>query len=182
MKDQLKLLVELQRHDARIQELEQMNKVWPQKLEAMRSDLQKVEQLLQRERLQLDETEAWRQRQDDERRAEEDQLVKAKQRASQVKNVKEAMASERELQATRKLAQEREEEVVKLGGAVETAKKSIAQHEGDLDSLRKHVVDEEAAAQAKTVEIDAQIIEARKGREEMAARVSPSVLKKYSSI
>jgi predicted nucleic acid-binding Zn-ribbon protein len=182
MKDQLKLLVELQRHDARIQELEQMKKVWPQKLEAMQSDLQKVEQLLSRERSQLDETEAWRKRQEDERRAEEDQLLKAKQRASQVKNVKEAMASERELQATRKMAQEREEEVVKLGGAVEVAKKSIAQHEGDLETLRQHVLDEEAAAQTKTIEIDAQIGEAKKGREEVAARVSPSVLKKYSSI
>ena len=66
-------------------------------------------------------------------RTEEAHLVRAKQKSSMVKNVKEHMATERELQNTRKLAQEREEEVLKLIEAVETAKKSIAQHETDLD-------------------------------------------------
>ena len=49
MKEQIKLLIELQKHDARIQELEGMKKVWPQKLEALRGDVQKVEDLLARE-------------------------------------------------------------------------------------------------------------------------------------
>ena len=41
MKEQIKLLIELQKHDARIQELEGMKKVWPQKLEALQGDVKK---------------------------------------------------------------------------------------------------------------------------------------------
>jgi predicted nucleic acid-binding Zn-ribbon protein len=182
MKEQLKLLAELQRHDARIQELEGMRKVWPQKLEALNGDLKKVEALLGRERLQLEETESWRRRQEEEMKSEEAQLIKAKQKSSLVKNAKELMANERELQTTRKLAQEREEEVLKLVEAVEAAKKSIAQHEADLEALRAHVVSEEATAQGKVAELEAQIADERKLRDVAAARVRPEVLKKYSSI
>ena len=52
----------------------------------------------------------------------------------------------------------------------------------DLQTLREHVSSEEETARVKTAEIDAQIADARKLRDEAAARVSPQVLKKYSSI
>ena len=49
------------------------------------------------------------------------------------KNLKEQMATERELQSTRKLAQEREEEVLKLMEVVETAKQRIVHHEVQIE-------------------------------------------------
>ncbi len=182
MKDQLKLLLEVQRHDARIQELAGMQKVWPQKLEALNGDLKKVEAMLAKERGQLEETESWRRKQEAEQKDEEAALLKAKQKSGMVKNTKEMMANERELQATRKMAQDREEEVKKLVGAVDTAKKSITQHEADFETLKKHVSDETAAAQAKVVEVAGQIAEERKLRDVAAKRVEPSAMKKYSTI
>ena len=182
MKEELKLLVELQRHDARIQELEGMRKVWPQKLEAMRGDVAKVETLLERERVELKEAEAWRHQQEDEMRSEEAHLVRAKQKSALVKNVKEHMANERELQATRKLAQEREEEVLKLMEAVTEKQKSIAVHEDDVGKLKAHVEAEAKAAEAKMAEIDGQMADERKLREVAAARCRPDTLRKYSSI
>jgi predicted nucleic acid-binding Zn-ribbon protein len=182
LKAQLLLLTELQRHDARIQELEQMLKAFPQKLEAMDLDAKKVEAMLERERAQLAETESWRRRQEDEMKAEESRAIAAKQRSSAVKNAKEYMANERELQATRKSAQERQEEVLKLVEAVETAKKSIAQHEADFAALQEHVAGEETTAKTKMAELQAQITEERKLRDVAAARVRPDVLKKYAAI
>lgn len=159
-----------------------MVKAFPTKLEAMNEDVKRVEQMLERERLQLAETESWRKRQEDEMKSEEDRAVAAKQRSAAVKNAKEYMASERELQATRKSAQERQEEVAKLVEAVETAKKSIAQHEADFTALKEHVAAEEKAANDKIAELQAQIAGERKLREVAAARVRPDVLKKYSAI
>jgi predicted nucleic acid-binding Zn-ribbon protein len=182
LKDQLLLLTELQRHDARIQELEGMLKAFPAKLEAMNLDLKKVEALLERERAQLLETESWRKRQEDEMKSEEARAIAAKQRSAAVKNAKEYMASERELQATRKSAQDREEEVLKLVGSMESAKKSIEQHEADLAALKLHVDGEEKTAREKMGEIEKQIGEERKVRDVAAQRVRPDVLKKYSTI
>jgi predicted nucleic acid-binding Zn-ribbon protein len=182
LKDQLLLLTELQRHDARIQELEQMVKAFPAKLEGMSADLKRVEQMLERERTQLTDTESWRQRQEDEMKSEETRAIQAKQRSAAVKNAKEYMANERELQATRKQAQEREEEVLKLVDAVESAKKSITQHEADFTALKEHVAAEEQTAREKIAELEGQIAAERKEREVAAARVRPDVLKKYSTI
>jgi predicted nucleic acid-binding Zn-ribbon protein len=182
LKEQLKLLIELQRHDARIQELEGMVKAFPQKLEAMRADLQKVEALLGRERSQLEETESWRRELEQQMKDEESQLIKAKQKSALVKNAKEHMANERELETNRKQTAEREAEVLKLIEAVDSAKKSITQHESDLDALRKHVSMEDEAARLKIVELEAQISEVRKLRQVAADRVEPNVLKKYAAI
>jgi uncharacterized protein len=182
LKDQLLLLTELQRHDARIQELEQMVKAFPTKLEAMNADLKRVESLLDRERAQLTDTESWRKRQEDEMKQQEQRALAAKQHSASVKNAKEYMASERELQATRKNASERGEEVSKLVGAVETAKTSIEQHEADFLALKAHVESEQKAADEKIAELQKQIAEERKGREVAAGRVRPDVLKKYSAI
>lgn len=159
-----------------------MVKAFPAKLEAMNADVKRVEGMLERERAQLTETEAWRKRQEDEMKSEEERAIAAKQRSAVVKNAKEYMASERELQATRKSAQERQEEVAKLVEAVETAKKSIAQHEADFAALKEHVAAEEKAANDKIAELQGQIAEERKLREVAAARVRPDVLKKYSAI
>jgi len=182
LKDQLLLLTELQRHDARIQELEQMVKSFPTKLEAMNADLKRVESLLERERAQLSDTESWRKRQEEDMKTQEQRAIAAKQHSAAVKNAKEYMASERELQATRKNAADRGEEVSKLVGAVEQAKTSIEQHEADFLALKEHVASEQKQADEKIAELQKQIAEERKGREVAAGRVRPDVLKKYSAI
>ena len=94
----------------------------------------------------LDETESWRRHQEDERKTQEADLLKAKQarKSSLVKNAGRDMANERELQANRKASAEREEEAVKLVGAVDTAKKSMGRHEGPISKARLlHVAEEE---------------------------------------
>lgn len=159
-----------------------MVKAFPTKLEGMTADLKRMEAMLDRERAQLSDTEGWRRRQEQEAKDEEARALMAKQRAGAVKNAKEYMASERELQATRKLATEREDEVAKLSGAVDQAKKSLEQHEADFNAMKTHIAGEEKAAQEKIAELQSKIAEERKERDVAAARVRPDVLKKYSAI
>lgn len=182
MKDQLKLLIELQVHDAKIQELEANLKAFPAKFESMQADVRKVEGMLERERAQLAETETWKKRQEQEARDQEDALIRAKQRSAMVKNVKEHMANERELELNRKTAQAREEEAAKLGTAVVSARAALSQHEADLVAMKSHVAEEESAARAQMSGVEAQIAAARAERELAAQRVEPAALKRYASI
>jgi uncharacterized protein len=182
LKDQLRLLIELQVHDAKIQELEGTLKSFPAQFEAMNADVRRVEALLERERTQLAETESWRKKQEEEARDQEEALIRARQRSQLVKNVKEHMANERELEISRKNAQAREDEVARLAGAVEAARKSLTQHEADLATMKEHVAGEQTAARAKMAEVEQQIADARKEREVAAARVEASALKRYSTI
>jgi len=182
LKDQLKLLIELQVYDAKIQELDGALKAFPAKFEAMNADVKKVETMLDRERAQLAETESWRKKQEQDANDQEDALIKARQRSGLVKNVKEHMANERELETNRKNAQSREEEVKRLAGAVETAKKSLVQHEADLAAMKSHVSDDELSARAQMTDVEQQIATIQKDREVAAARVDAAALKRYSSI
>jgi predicted nucleic acid-binding Zn-ribbon protein len=182
LKEQLSLLIELQVHDAKIQELEGTLKAFPAKFDAMQTDVRRVEQLLERERMQLTETESWRKKQESEARDQEEALIKARQRSQMVKNVKEHMASERDLETNRKNTQSREEEVARLGGAVESARTALTQHEADLETMKQHVAGEVEAAKSKMNEIEMQIATLKAEREVAAQRVDAPSLKRYSTI
>jgi uncharacterized protein len=182
LKDQLVLLEDLQRHDARLQEYDLTLKALPEKLQSLKNDLAKVEALLDRERASLAEIENFKGDLDAQLKDTEGNVAKTKAKMSQVRGGKEFSAVQREVETTKKMIGEREEEVLKLMTAIETSKKSVAAHEKDVLELRAHVAQEEAATQVKVDEIQAKIDAERVERDQLAAKVRPEVLKRYSTI
>lgn len=182
MKDQLRLLEALQRHDAHIQEIEGARRAIPAKLEDMRGDLSRLEALLEHERAALDESERWQRDKADEIKVEESQLSRAKQKLQQVKNTKEYMATQREVDTLRKMASETEEKLQQFTQAATEARDKIAAHQADVDKLRAVVAREEELAAKRLAELEASLGESRQGRDSAAAAVRPDVLKKYNNI
>lgn len=182
MREQLQLLEELQRYDARLQEYDAALKALPEKLQSLKNDLAKVEALLTRERASLAETEKFRRDLDGQLKSDESNIAKSKAKMAQVKTGKDYMAAQREVEATRKMASEREEELLKLIEAIETSKKSIAAHEKDVEDLRAVVATEEAATAGKVAELEQKVAAEKVERDAMAAKVRPDVLKKYGVI
>jgi predicted nucleic acid-binding Zn-ribbon protein len=182
LKDQLVLLEELQRHDARLQEYDATLKVLPEKLQALRNDLAKVEALLERERASLAEIEAFHRDLDSQLKSDEGNVAKSKAKLSQVRGGKDFSAVQREVEVTRKMIGEREEELLKLMSAIEASKKSIAEHEKDVAELRAHVAAEDASTSAKIAEIQERTAGERAERDVIAKKVRPDVLKRYGTI
>ena len=182
MKEQLKLLEELQRHDARLQELETTRKAIPEKLDSMRRDLRLLEDLLARERAELEEAERWRRDKEGEMKSEESALSKAKQKLAAVKNSKEYMATQREVENIRKMTAETEEKLLQFVDVAEKARGKIAAHTADVEKLRQMVEGEQAAAGAKLSALDADMARLRTERDAEAKAVRPDVLKKYNTI
>ena len=182
MIEQLKLLDELQRHDARLQEVDAALKALPEKVEALKKDLGRVDAMLTQERQSLAETEKFRRDLDGQLKADESNIVKAKAKLSQVKTGKDYMAAQREMEATRKLVGEREEEILRLLAAIEASKKSIAAHEKDVADLRAVVEREDQSTTAKIKELTDKSAGARAEREAIAKQVRPDLLKRYNAI
>jgi predicted nucleic acid-binding Zn-ribbon protein len=182
LKDQLRLLEDLQQHDAKLQEMQTALDAIPARLKRSKADLQRVEDMLTQERTQLAETEAYHRDQQRELANEEQLMQKAKIKLQAVKNSKEYMATQREMESTRKMASEREEEVIKLLAAIEEFKKKIAAHEADVNVIREQVAKDEAEAQSKVAEMQAQYDAAKKERDELAKAVKPDIMRRYSSI
>ena len=182
MRDQLKRLEDLQRHDAKIQELENARKAIPAKLAATQADLARVEAMLQTERAQVAETERYYSEQKNQLETDEEQVSGAKHKLSQAKNTKEYMAAQRETETRRDGVASREAEIAKLVEAIEVKKKVLLERAAGVQTLRESVEKDGEVARERIAEIDGKIGELRGERDKLAAEVKPDVLKRYSGI
>ena len=176
------MLEELQQHDAKVQELEVEARAIPARLAQLSEDVARVSAVLEREKVQLTETERYRSEQETQLRHEEQQLAKAKQKATQVKNQKEFMSLQREIETTRRLIGEREEEVLKLSEAVEAFRAKIRSHEADVAKLCEGFEAERASGDLRLAALSAEIAEHRQKRDAVAVRVRADVRRKYDAI
>jgi predicted nucleic acid-binding Zn-ribbon protein len=182
LRDQLKRLEELQRFDAQIQELTNALKGIPAKLEASQTDLTRVEALLEAERGQLAESQRFTGEQKVQLQTEETSATGAKHKLSQAKNSKEYVAAQREIEQTRDSVQNREEEIAKLGEAVQAKEKLLAERAAELETLRKSIDKDAEVARKKMSEIESKIAAIKVDRNKVAATVRPEVLKRYGAI
>jgi predicted nucleic acid-binding Zn-ribbon protein len=182
LREQLKLLEELQRHDARLQELEGQMKALPLKLAAAENAILELEKLLAREQSERQDTESFRKAQEDEQHEAEQQLSRAKAKLAQVKNLRESNAVQRELENTRKLIDGRDEEVQKLAAVLGQQKDKISEHEAKLSAERGELESQRQLISQRVTEIQSQVEAARASREETAKLVRPDVLRKYGTI
>jgi predicted nucleic acid-binding Zn-ribbon protein len=182
LRDQLKRLEDLQRHDAKIQELENALKAIPAKLAATQNDLARVEALLNGERTQLSDTERYYGDQKGQLQQEEEQVTGAKHKLAQAKNSKEYMAAQRETETRREGVASRETEIAKLIEAIEAKKKVLQERASDVQSVRDTVQKDADAAQVRMTEIQGKIGELRGERDRLAGEVRPEILKRYGGI
>ena len=182
MREQLRRLEDLQRHDAKIQELENSLKAIPAKLAATENDLSRVEALLAAERQALSETERYYSEQKGLLTDDEQLVAGAKHKLSQAKNSKEYMAAQREIEQRRESLTAREAEIAKLVDAIQAKKTLLGQRAADVQALKDSIAKDGDAARARMAEIDGKIAELRAERDKLAAEVKPDVLKRYSSI
>jgi predicted nucleic acid-binding Zn-ribbon protein len=182
LRDQLRRLEELQRHDAKIQELENSLKAIPAKLVSTQTDLARVEALLDTERQALAETERYYAEQKSLLTDDEQQVAAAKHKLSQAKNSKEYMAAQREIEQRRESLTAREAEIAKLVEAVGAKKKLLADRASDVQTLKDSMSKDDDAARARMAEIEGAIAELRAERDKLASDVRPDVLKRYGSI
>jgi predicted nucleic acid-binding Zn-ribbon protein len=157
-------------------------KALPEKLQSLRNDLAKVEAMLAREQQGLADTEKFRRDMELQLKTDESSVVKAKSKLGAVKTGKDYMAAQREVENTRKNAGEREDDLLKLVEAIESKKKGIESMEKDVADLRGVVAREEESTDKKVAELQSKLSGDRGERDEIAAKVNPNVLKKYSTI
>ena len=182
MREQLKLLESLQQVDADLHEKEQALSSLPAKLKSLKEDVSRVELMLQKEQLQLDDSQRLRAELQGGIKTNQDQLNKSKGKLTQVRTSKEYMATQREMEATRKSNQEREDELTKLMEAITASESSIAVHSEELDALKGHVAEEEAETQEKVNALTTEVDKLKADRDGMAKDIRHDVLAKYDVI
>ena len=182
MKEQLLLLKELQKIDLKVQEVRQAITALPEKLVPAKSDLAKLEALLQHERNHVAETEAWRKEQEELITREEEAVKAAKSKLQASKNARDYAAASRELEHKRKSISEREDEVLKVVEAMEQTRKALEAREKDVGELRDRVNAEEAQINVTIAELEKQASEAANGRDEIIAKLPAELMGRYEAV
>ena len=180
--DQLKLLEKLQQVDAKLRETQDALTALPAKLRSLKEDVSRVEKLLETERQQLAEVQHYRADLENANKADQDQMNKAKTKLTQVRTSKEYMATQRELESTRRTTSERDEELLKLMEAIDHSQKSIQQHEEELAALKQHVEEEARATAEQVAQLENELKAHEAEHQAMAVGIRKDVLSKYETI
>lgn len=182
MREQLKLLENLQQIDVVLQEKKTALTSLPAKLESLKEDVSRLEAALDAERQRLSEAERYRRELEEAIKSNQEQMNKAKARLPQIRTSKEYMATQRELETMRKANQEREDEMLKLMEAIEASKKSVETHDAELASLKQHVSEEEQETSQSLNTLEAEVANLETQRAGKVTGVRKDILNHYSWI
>lgn len=182
MKEQLRLLQQLQDIDTQSKEIQQTIEQVPAQLAPAKQDLEKLEGMLIIERQQLSETEAWRAEQEDIVNRETEALRNAKAKLAEAKNARDFGAASREIDNKKRSIHDREQEVLKVYEALEVGRAKLATHEEDVSKLRAHVEGEEAKFADALKELQEKAAAIAADRPAIEAKIEKSLLKRYNTV
>jgi len=182
LREQLKWLEELQKHDAKIKELTAALDSIPAKINATENDLARVESLLSQERTQLDEAKKYLAEQRSLLGLEGEQLTGAKHKLSQAKNPREATAAQKEIDHTREISHSREGEIKKLVEAVGAKQKILTERTGEVQELRQSIEKDKGSVSAKMAEVKTDLEKLQSERGGITAHLKADVMKRYAVI
>jgi predicted nucleic acid-binding Zn-ribbon protein len=182
VREQLVLLLQLQKSDIRVRELQTAATQLPAKLDPLRRDLAKLQSMLDGERGKLNETNTWRKAQQELIDREREALKQAQSKFQASKNTKEFSASSREVENKRKAIGDRETELKKVNEAAAQSTAQLEARDKDVDALRTELATSEAQMAGQLDELKAQLAEAIASRDAARAQVEIQWIKIYDSL
>ena len=167
VRDELKALAKLAQMDHSARDLDEELKRIPAHLEELRGSVQTLEALLAQERSQLTEAETLKVDRAAELKARVEGLQRARRNAAQATNMKESQAGEREVEVNRRAIKEREEDLKRIGEAIEAKTASLAEREKDFQEAQQMLHAEEETSKTKVDELEAERNKLLAGRDEI---------------
>lgn len=182
MREKLLALARLAEMDDSARHIDAELKEIPQRLEELRNNVQTLETMLAQERQQLAEAEELKARQTGELKDRNEGLQRARKKAAQASSIREADAAEREVEANRRGIKEREEELGRIGQAIDAKTASLAERENDFEAAKGVLRSEEESSTTRIVELEEQRHVLLAGRDELAAKVPSAIIKRYERL
>ena len=130
----------------------------------------------------LEEAEQLKVQQGTELKERNEGLQRARKKVAQASSIREADAAEREVDANRRAIKEREEELGRIGQAIEAKTESLAEREMDFEDTKTSLQADEESSKARIAELQEQRAKLLDGRDVLAAKVSKTVVKRYERL
>ncbi|HJL15051.1 MAG TPA: C4-type zinc ribbon domain-containing protein [Sandaracinaceae bacterium LLY-WYZ-13_1] len=182
MQDQLRALVRLAEIDASARHIEEQLQGIPEELEERRHAVKALEDLVGAQKAQMEEAETLLAQQEDELKMRSDLLARSKAKSAKARNMREAEAAERELDAIRRSIREAEQEKERLQGVIEETKGVLAEPLAELEEQKSALDQAQEGSDEKLAQLRQERDEAVKGREEHAGKIPKRVYRRYERI
>jgi predicted nucleic acid-binding Zn-ribbon protein len=182
LKDQLQMLLELQKLDLKRDEIRSGREAIDGNLAEITRVLDQLRDDLENQAAQLDATIQLHAEKTAEHQDSEDRYKKSKGRLSKVSNTKEYSAIELEIENAKKQAAQLEEELAQLSAAIETSRQAASEKEAKIADLSEQVNDETRRAQQRLSELERQLGDLMQNRNGVAKDISKEVIRRYTFI
>lgn len=182
MQDKLRALVRLAEIDASARGLDEQLEGIPRELEERRGAVRALEALVAGQRGQLASAEKLLAQHDEEIKQRNDALARSKSKGAKARTMREAEASERELEAIRRSIRDAETEKERLAGVLEQTRSVLAEPLAELEEQKKALAEAQAGSEQRLAELRTEREKVVTGRERWAAEIPKPIYRRYERI
>ncbi|MXW05889.1 MAG: hypothetical protein F4Z81_12615 [Gemmatimonadetes bacterium] len=182
MQESLRALLELQKTDQDLHELEQFKVDIPNQLETMETAQSEAETRLSDQETKVEDIEKDRRQHERDLQAAQEQVKKYQGQLYSVKTNKEYDALQAEIQAQKNRISELEDAILQLISEAETEQETLETIRGETESLIERFGEERTALESRLSAVDEDVAVKMDERKRMAMRVENQVLKVYDRI
>ncbi len=182
MQESLRALLELQKTDQDLHELEQFKVDIPNQLKTMETAQAEAETRLADQETKVEDIDKNRRQYERDLQAAQEQVKKYQGQLYSVKTNKEYDALQAEIQAQKNLISELEDAILQLITEAETEQETLETIRGETESLIERFGEERTALATRMSAVDEDVAVKKDERKRMAMRVENRVLKVYDRI
>ncbi|MCZ7683913.1 MAG: C4-type zinc ribbon domain-containing protein [Sandaracinaceae bacterium] len=182
MQDKLRALVRLAEIDASARGLDEQLEGIPRELEDRRGAVRALEALVAGQRGQAASAEKLLAQQDEEIKQRNDALARSKSKGAKARTMREAEASERELEAIRRSIRDAETEKERLAGVLEQTRSVLSEPLAELEEQKKALAEAEAGSEQRLAELRAEREKVVAGRERWVVEIPKPIYRRYERI
>ncbi len=182
MQESLRALLELQKTDQELHELEQYKVDIPSQLETMETVQSEAETRLADQETKVADIDKNRRQYERDLQAAQEQIKKYQGQLYSVKTNKEYDALQAEIQAQKNRISELEDAILQLISDAETEQEALETIRGETESLIERLSEERTTLQSRLSAVDEDVAVKMDERKRMATRVENQVLKVYDRI
>jgi predicted nucleic acid-binding Zn-ribbon protein len=154
----------------------------PARMESLRADVKKLDDLLAAERQQLADADRLLGQAEEEINNQGQALARSKAKGARARNLRETDAVERELETIRRMMKDREAERETLREAITKRRSSLEKKEKDFAELESYASEEQRKADVRLAELNEVRDRVLAGRAALLPKVPADVLRRYEMI
>lgn len=182
MKEQLLLLIELQKAESEINKVNNKCRSLPEEIAKLEEELSVFEAGLEEDRKKFEGTQKAHREGEEKLKKGQDGLKKSKERLNDVKTNKEYQAVLKEIEASEQKNSEAEDQIIVLLEAVDHAKAEFKIKEKEMDAYQQRYGETRKKMEAELHSFDDVLQVCRSKSEMLRGKISPELLKKYEAI